>query len=55
MGATNPAKTNTQYCHYDEAHKDYVYTDAWKKFLVQEMKKPSQYQKVIEASKKGSK
>lgn len=54
-GAADPTKTNTQYCHYDEAHKDYVYTDAWKKFLIQEMKKPGQYQKVIEAYKNGTK
>jgi len=52
---TDRTKTKTQYCHYDEAHKDYVYTDAWKKFLVQEMKKPGQYQKVMEAYKNGTK
>lgn len=50
-GAADPAKTDTQYCHYDEVHKDYVYTDAWKKFLIQEMKKPDQYRKIMEADK----
>jgi hypothetical protein len=45
--AADPAKTNTQYCHYDEAHRDYVYTETWKKFLMQEMKKAGQYQRVV--------
>jgi len=48
-GATDPMKTDTQYCHYDEAHRDYVYTDAWKRFLIQEMKKPGQYETIMEA------
>jgi hypothetical protein len=48
----DPTKTNTRYCHYDEAHKDYVYTDAWKKLLVEEMKKPSQYHRIMEAYRK---
>ncbi|MDN5341525.1 MAG: hypothetical protein PWP28_400 [Oceanotoga sp.] len=26
--------TNTNYCYYDEAHKDYLYTDKWVDFLV---------------------
>ncbi|MDY6485630.1 DUF3644 domain-containing protein [Acinetobacter faecalis] len=26
--------TNTKYCHYDEAHKDYLYQDEWINFLV---------------------
>ena len=54
-GATDPTKTNTQYCHYDEAHKDYVYTEAWKKFLIQEIKKPGQYQKIMTAYKNSAK
>lgn len=45
--AADPTKTNTQYCHYDEAHRDYVYTEAWKKFLIQEMRKSGQYQLVL--------
>lgn len=49
--AADPTKTSTQYCHYDEAHKDYVYTDRWKKFLIHEMKIPGQYQRVMEAYK----
>jgi hypothetical protein len=25
---------NTKYCHYDEAHNDYLYQDCWVDFLV---------------------
>lgn len=31
---TDPFKTNTKYCHYDEAHKDYLYKAAWFNFLI---------------------
>jgi hypothetical protein len=30
----NPFETNTKYCHFDEAHNDYLYQDSWVKFLV---------------------
>lgn len=30
----NPFDTNTKYCHYDEAHKDYLYQEAWVELLV---------------------
>ena len=26
--------TNTKYCHYDEAHNDYLYQDCWVEFLI---------------------
>jgi hypothetical protein len=48
-GAADPTKTDQRYCYYDEAHRDYVYTDAWKKFLILEMRKLGQYQKVMQA------
>jgi len=44
-----PHKTNVEMCHYDEAHKDYVYTEKWVTFLIEEMKKPGQYQKLLES------
>ena len=40
--ATNsddPRNCNTKYCQYDEPHKDYIYTDAWKELLNKELKK----------------
>jgi len=46
-GEGDPQSTNTRYCQYDEAHEDYVYTREWRDFLVDEMKKPGQYEKVI--------
>lgn len=30
----DPFETNTKYCHYDEAHGDYLYQETWVKFLV---------------------
>lgn len=46
-GADKPEVTQTRYCQWDEAHKDYVYTDAWKQFLISEMKDTTKYQQVI--------
>jgi hypothetical protein len=30
----DPFETNTKYCHYDEAHKDYLYQECWIEFLI---------------------
>jgi len=30
----DPFETNTKYCHYDEAHKDYLYKASWVEFLI---------------------
>lgn len=30
----DPFDTNTKYCHYDEAHNDYLYQDSWVDFLI---------------------
>lgn len=30
----DPFETNTKYCHYDEAHEDYVYRELWAEFLI---------------------
>lgn len=30
----DPFETNTKYCHYDEAHNDYLYQERWVNFLV---------------------
>lgn len=29
----DPYDTNTNYCHYDEAHEDYVYKEEWVQFI----------------------
>ncbi len=43
----DPRKTNPKFCQYDEAHKDYVYTEEWKNFLMKEMAKPGQYARIF--------
>lgn len=30
----DPFETNTDYCYYDEVHRDHVYTDDWIKFII---------------------
>lgn len=30
----NPFETNKKYCHYDEAHNDYLYQECWIDFLI---------------------
>jgi hypothetical protein len=50
-GGPDPAKTKVDYCQYDAAHKDYVYTEQWVAFLIAEMKKPGVYQKMLECRK----
>ena len=33
-GDVNPDATNTEYCHYDQVHNDYIYQDSWVEFIV---------------------
>ena len=33
-GAEDPFDTNTDYCHYDETHNDYVFNEDWANFLI---------------------
>jgi hypothetical protein len=49
-GSPKPEVTQTQYCQWDEAHRDYVYTEAWKQFLISEMKDVDKYNVVTKAS-----
>lgn len=30
----DPFNTNSAYCHYDEAHDDYLYQEAWAKYII---------------------
>lgn len=41
--ATKPEQTLGQYCVYDKAHNDYLYTDAWVAKLVTEMADPDRF------------
>lgn len=36
-GATkeeDPFNTNTDYCHYDEAHDDYLFQESWRDLII---------------------
>lgn len=32
--ADDPFETNTEFCHYDEVHNDYLYQESWVEFIV---------------------
>lgn len=51
-GDPDPSRTNATYCRYDELHRDYGYTPAWRDFLIAEMKKPGQYQEILKGERK---
>lgn len=34
VGSINPFETNTKYCHYDEAHNDYLFKEEWNAFII---------------------
>lgn len=38
-----PEATNLKYCIYDKAHKDYLYTNEWVKFLVEKLSDSKEY------------
>jgi len=41
--AAKPHETLGQYCVYDRAHNDYLYTNAWVAKLIAEMADPSHF------------
>jgi hypothetical protein len=38
-----PEETNTKYCVYDKPHKDYVYTQDWVDFLIENLKDENEF------------
>lgn len=42
-----PDGCTIEFCQYDEAHRDYVYTQAWVDFLIKKLSNDGEYQKVI--------
>jgi hypothetical protein len=42
-GSQDPATCNAQYCQYDVAHGDYLYTDEWVNFLVEQLSDEAVY------------
>lgn len=46
-GAKHPEQTKAQYCVWDEPHGDYVYTDAWVKRLIKELRDPEKFAEIV--------
>jgi hypothetical protein len=46
-GASNPEKTQGNYCVYDHAHGDYLYTDAWIEKLVTALSDAKTFETVV--------
>jgi len=46
-GEPSPEKTKIEYCQYDDAHKDYVFTNQWVDFLTDELKRPGRYDQIM--------
>ena len=44
---TDSKGCKTDYCQYDEPHKDYIYTQKWVDFLVEKLSDEEEYQKVV--------
>lgn len=45
VGAARPELTDDRYCLWDEPHSDYLYTDAWVRKLVRELKDPIAFER----------
>lgn len=45
--AAKPEKTTSDYCVYDAAHNDYLFTRAWVDRLVRELSDPATFKKVV--------
>lgn len=43
----DPTATDTRYCHYDKPHKDYVYTENWVKFLLDEFSNSDKFKEAM--------
>lgn len=42
----DPDKCKVEYCQFDSAHQDYIYTDKWVDFLVDKLSDPGEYGRV---------
>ena len=51
--AQDPRATRPEFCQYDEAHRDYVYTQKWVDFLKAELVKPGRYEEIFGLSVTG--
>jgi hypothetical protein len=46
-GDPHPERTRPEYCVYDDAHEDYVYTPAWVEKLVQAFSNKEEFEKIV--------
>ena len=46
-GSPTPATTKEQYCHWDSAHNDYVYTEAWIERLKTKLADPKVFETIV--------
>jgi hypothetical protein len=46
LQSARPEQTKSDYCVYDKAHRDYLYTQAWVKLLVKDLSDPKKYKDV---------
>jgi hypothetical protein len=49
-GSQNPEATDWKFCIYDEMHKDYGYTPAWVKFLVEKLKDEAEFESLYDSA-----
>ena len=43
----SPAQCKTEFCQYDQVHRDYVYTENWVQFLVDQLKDDKKYRRIV--------
>lgn len=41
-----PIGCRTEFCQYDEPHKDFIYTDKWLQFLIEKVQNPLEFEKI---------
>lgn len=46
-GDGSPTGTDSKYCVFDNAHGDYLYTEAWVKKLKTELTDPAKYHEIM--------
>lgn len=46
-GDPHPESTKSQFCVWDEPHNDYIYTDAWVRKLIKELRDPAKFERII--------
>lgn len=46
--ATDPSICKNEFCIYDPAHKDYLYTDKWIEHLVSELSDENKYDEIMQ-------